>query len=86
MLQHFAQQGKQFDSQTQAIKFRDANSKRITFELRCLKAWPFAAKTERVNVEQRQLFEGTLTTDQDNLNISSLQVGSPVRSHVVIGI
>jgi len=30
------------------------------FELRRLKAWRFSAKTERMNAEQRQLFEETL--------------------------
>jgi transposase len=40
---------------------------RITFELRRLKAWRFAAKTERMNAEQRQLFEETLAADQASL-------------------
>ena len=37
------------------------------FELRRLKAWQFDAKTERMNSEQRQLFEETLAADQADL-------------------
>jgi transposase len=64
---HIAQQGQQIESQAQAIVFKDAKIERITFELRRLKAWRFSAKTERMSVEQRQLFEETLTADQADL-------------------
>lgn len=64
---HIAQQGQQIESQAQAIVFKDAKIERITFELRRLKAWRFSAKTERMSVEQRQLFEETLAADQADL-------------------
>lgn len=67
VLQHIARQGQQIESQAQAILFKDANIERITFELRRLKAWRFDAKTERMNAEQRQLFEETLAADQADL-------------------
>ena len=68
LLQHIAQQSKLITSQAQAIKFRDAKIERITFELsRLMKAWSFSAKTERMNAEQRQLFEETLAADQASL-------------------
>ena len=57
--QQIAQRDKQIASQAQAIKFRDVQIERITFELARLKAWKFAAKTERMSAEQRQLFEAT---------------------------
>ena len=67
MLAHFgeksrqiAQQDQQIDSQAQAIQFKDAKIESIMFELRRLKAWQFDAKTERINAQQRQLFEETL--------------------------
>jgi hypothetical protein len=60
VLEHIARQGQQIESQARAIQFKDANIERITFELRRLKAWRFDAKTERMNAEQRQLFEETL--------------------------
>ena len=64
---HIGEQSKQIASQAQAIKFRDAKIERITFELARLKAWKFAAKTERMNAEQRQLFEETLAADEASL-------------------
>ncbi len=65
--QHIAQRDQQIESQAQVIQFKDANIERITFELRRLKAWRFDAKTERMNAEQRQLFEETLAADQADL-------------------
>lgn len=65
--QHIAQQGQQIESQAQAIQFKDAKINSIMFELRRLKAWRFDAKTERMNAEQRQLFEETLAADQADL-------------------
>ncbi len=67
LLLHIAEQSKLITSQAQAIKFRDVKIERIMFELRRLKSWRFAAKTERMNAEQRQLFEETLAADQASL-------------------
>jgi transposase len=67
VLEHIARQGHQIESQAQAILFKDANIERITYELRRLKAWRFDARTERMNAEQRQLFEETLAADQADL-------------------
>ena len=67
MLQHIAQQSKLITSQAQAIKLRDVKIERITFELARLKSWRFCAKTERMNAQQRQLFEETLAADQASL-------------------
>ena len=50
-----------------AIKFKDAKLERITFELARLKAWRFAARTEAMNAQQRQMFEDTLAEDQASL-------------------
>ena len=82
MLQRIGQQSKQIASQAQAIKFRDVKIERITFELAWLKAWKFAAKTERMNAEQRQLFEETLAADQASLEAQlealQAQAGAPL--------
>ena len=63
VLAHVGEQSRQIESQAQAIAFRDAKIASITFELRRLKARQFAAKTERMNAEQRQLFEETMAAD-----------------------
>jgi len=62
-----SEQDKRVDSQAQAIKWRDAKIESITFELARLKAWKFGAKTERMNAEQREIFEETLAADQASL-------------------
>ncbi len=67
MLAHIAQQSKHIDSQAQAIKWRDAKIERITFELARLKAWKFGAKSERMNAQQREIFEEALAADQADL-------------------
>ncbi|MGJ7489919.1 IS66 family transposase [Variovorax sp. ZT4R33] len=67
MLAHIDEQDQRIDSQAQAIKLRDAKLERVTFELARLKAWKFAARTERMNDQQRQLFEETLAADEANL-------------------
>ncbi|CAM3834535.1 hypothetical protein POHY109586_23875 [Polaromonas hydrogenivorans] len=68
MLSHVGEQSRQIESQAQAIELRDAKIASITFELRrLLKARQFAARTERMNAEQRQLFEETLAADQADL-------------------
>jgi transposase len=81
MLAHIGSQSQQIILQSQqittrdqviaerdrAIKFKDAKIERITFELARLKAWKFAARTEAMNAEQRQLFEETLAADEASL-------------------
>jgi len=64
---HISAQDKRIDSQAQAIKWRDAKIESITFQLARLKAWKFGAKTERMNAEQRDIFEETLAADQASL-------------------
>jgi transposase len=49
------------------IKFKDAKIERITFELARLKAWKFGARTEAMNVQQRQMFEDTAAEDEADL-------------------
>lgn len=49
------------------IKFKDAKLEKITFELARLKAWKFGARTERMNAEQRQMFEDTAAEDEADL-------------------
>jgi len=44
-------------AQAQLIKFKDAQLERITLELARLNAWKFGARAERMNAEQRQMFE-----------------------------
>ena len=82
MLQRISEQSKQIAAQAQAIKFRDVKIERITFELARLKAWKFAAKTEAMNAEQRQLFEETLAADEASLaaQLEALQAqaGAPL--------
>jgi len=74
MLQHINEQSKHIneqhrhiESQAQGIKWRDAKIESITFELARLKAWRFGAKTERMNAEQRDIFEETFAADQASL-------------------
>ena len=67
VLAHVGAQSRQIESQAQAPQFKDAKIQSIMFELRRLKAWRFDAKTERMNAEQRQLFEETLAADQADL-------------------
>ena len=49
------------------IRFKDAKLEKITFELARLKAWKFGAHTERLNAEQRQMFETTAAEDEADL-------------------
>ena len=65
--QRIAAQSQQIAERDRAIKFKDAKIERITFELARLKAWKFAARTEAMNAEQRQLFEETLAADEASL-------------------
>lgn len=64
---HIDAQSKRIDSQAQAIKWRDAKIQSITFQLARLKAWKFGAKSERMNAEQREIFEEALAADQADL-------------------
>ncbi|HZY41363.1 MAG TPA: IS66 family transposase zinc-finger binding domain-containing protein, partial [Anaerolineae bacterium] len=78
---HIGEQRKQLDSAAQAIKWRDAKIEKITFELARLKAWRFGAKTERMNAEQREIFEETLAADQASLEaqLEALQAQAGVK-------
>ena len=64
MLTRIGEQTKLIASQAQAIRFKDVKLERITFELSRLKAWRFGAKTERMDAEQRQMFEEAFAEDQ----------------------
>ena len=70
---------KRIDSQAQGIKWRDAKIESITFQLAKLKAWRFGAKTERMNAEQREIFEETFAADQASLEaqLATLQGAIP---------
>ena len=49
------------------LKFKEAKLEKVTFELARLKAWKFAARTERMSAAQRQMFEETAAEDQADL-------------------
>jgi transposase len=76
---HIAAQARRIDSDAQAIKWRDAKIESITFELARLKAWKFGAKTERMNAEQRSIFEEALAADEASLEaqLAVLQAAAP---------
>src|SRR5438094_2938324 len=74
---HIAEQSKRIDKQAQAIKWRDAKIESITFQLARLKAWKFGAKTERMNAEQREIFEETLAADQADLEAQLAALQQP---------
>ena len=78
---HIAAQAKRIDSDAQAIKWRDAKIESITFQLARLKAWKFGAKTERMNAEQRSIFEETLAADEASLEaqLAALQPSLPAQ-------
>ena len=63
---------KQAAAHIREIKFKDAKLERITFELARLKAWKFGAKTERMNAEQRQMFDETAAEDEASLEAQLL--------------
>jgi transposase len=77
--QHIDALGKQVGSQAQGIKWRDAKIESILFQLARLKAWRFGAKTERMNAEQRSIFEETFAADQASLQaqLEALQGATP---------
>ena len=70
--QQLDERNKQIASQAQAIKYKDVKIERITFELARLKAYRFGAKTERMDAEQRQMFEEALAEDQASLEAQLL--------------
>ena len=72
MLTRIGEQTKFITEQAQAIKFKDVKIERITFELARLKAYRFGAKTERMDAEQRQMFEEALAEDQASLEAQLL--------------
>src|SRR5438045_9528802 len=76
---HITEQSKRIDKQAQAIKWRDAKIESITFQLARLKAWRFGAKTERMNAEQREIFEETFAADHASLEaqLAALQGSAP---------
>ena len=76
---HITEQSRRIDSQAQGIKWRDAKIESITFQLAKLKAWRFGAKTERMNTEQRSIFEETFAADQASLQtqLDALQGATP---------
>lgn len=76
---HIAAQARRIDSDAQAIKWRDAKIESITFQLARLKAWKFGAKTERMNAEQRSIFEEALAGDEASLEaqLAALQAAAP---------
>ena len=76
---HIEAQDKRIDSQAQGIKWRDAKIESITFQLARLKAWRFGAKTERMNAEQREIFEETFAADHASLEaqLAALQASTP---------
>ena len=76
---HIAAQARRIDSDAQAIKWRDAKLESITFQLARLKAWKFGAKTERMNAEQRSIFEEALAADEASLEaqLAVLQAAAP---------
>ena len=84
MQTRIGEQTKLIASQAQAIKFKDVKIERITFELSRLKAWRFGAEAERMDAEQRHMFEDALAEDQASLEAQLLalqgergQAGAP---------
>ena len=77
---HIGEQDKRIDSQVRAIKWRDAKIESITFQLARLKAWKFGAKTERMNAEQRDIFEETCAADQASLEAQLAALQSSTQS------
>ena len=78
---HISAQDKRIYSDAQAIKWRHAKIESITFQLARLKAWKFGARTERINAEQRSIFEETLAADEASLEaqLAALQPSLPAQ-------
>lgn len=77
MLQHIGQQSQHIAKQAQLIKERDIKIEKITFELANLKRARYGAKTERMNAEQRQMFEEALDADQAALEAQLEELTGP---------
>jgi len=86
MLARIAQQSQQIDFQAHTIRLRDIKIERIMHELARLKAWRFGARTERMNAQQRDLFEETLAADQASLEaqLEALQGQSGAQGSTVV--
>ena len=67
MLVELKARSEQSERDAKTIRFKDAKLEKITFELARLKAWKFGAHTERLNAEQRQMFETTAAEDEADL-------------------
>ena len=67
MLAELRLKDEQLERDARTIRFKDAKLEKITFELARLKAWKFGAHTERLNAEQRQMFETTAAEDEADL-------------------
>lgn len=82
MLSELKLRGEQAERDAQTIRFKDARLEKITFELARLKAWKFGARTERMNVEQRQMFETTAAEEEADLaaQLAALQGQSKAES------
>ena len=61
------------------IAWRDAKLEKVNFELARLKRWKFGAKSEAMNVEQRQMFQDTLLEDEADLEaqLAALRAALP---------
>ena len=79
MLVRIGEQSKFIAQQAQAIKFKDVKIERITFELARLKAYRFGARTERMDAQQRQMFEDALAEDQASLEAQLLALQGELR-------
>ena len=63
-IRQLQQRDQHIERQARDIRFKDTKLEKVTFELARLKAYRFSAKTESMNAEQRQMFEGALAEDQ----------------------
>ena len=75
---HIAAQDKRIASDAQAIQWRDAKIADITFQLARLKAAKYGARTERMNAEQRSLFEEALAADEADLQARLAQLQAQI--------
>ena len=87
MLAELKLRGEQAERDAQTIRLKDARLEKITFELARLKAWKFGARTERMNAEQRQMFETTVAEDEADLaaQLAALQGEGKVGGDAVTG-
>ena len=86
MLERIEQQVRELDVKQKLIErkdrdiaWRDAKLEKVNFELARLKRWKFGAKSEAMNVEQRQMFQDTLLEDEADLEaqLAALQAALP---------